>query len=89
MEIHKYEGKNLVELKEKALTELNASEEELYIRESEDKENALLIAVNRWCDDAVLDLPKEFKNSTALLGNPPTEDGKLIINSEDIVILKR
>ena len=36
MEIHKYEGKNLVELKEKALTELNASEEELYIRESEE-----------------------------------------------------
>ena len=36
MEIHKYEGKNLVELKEKALTELNASEDELYIRESEE-----------------------------------------------------
>ena len=36
MEIHKYEGKNLVELKEKALSELNASEEELYIRESEE-----------------------------------------------------
>lgn len=60
-----------------------------YIRESEDKENALLIAVNRWCDNAVLDLPEQFKNSTALLGTPPTEDGKLIINSEDIVILKR
>jgi len=36
MEIHKYEGKNLVELKEKALTELNASVDELYIRESEE-----------------------------------------------------
>lgn len=60
-----------------------------YIRESEDKENALLIAVNRWCDSAVLDLPKEFKNSTALLGNPPSDDGKLIINSEDIAILRR
>ena len=36
MEIHVYEGKNLVELKEKALTELNASVDELYIRESEE-----------------------------------------------------
>ena len=41
MEIHKYEGKNLVELKEKALTELNASEEELYIRESEETKGFL------------------------------------------------
>ena len=36
MEIHVYEGKNLEELKEKALGELNASEEELYIRENEE-----------------------------------------------------
>ena len=36
MEIHEYEGKNLVELKEKALSELNANEDELYIRESEE-----------------------------------------------------
>ena len=36
MEIHVYESKNLVELKEKALTELNASEDELYIRECEE-----------------------------------------------------
>ena len=41
MEIHVYEGKNLVELKEKALTELNASEEELYIRESEETKGFL------------------------------------------------
>lgn len=36
MEIYKYEGKNLAELKEKAFTELNASAEELYIRETEE-----------------------------------------------------
>ena len=36
MEIHKYEGKNLIEVKEKALTELNANEQELYIREIEE-----------------------------------------------------
>ena len=36
MEIHEYEGKNKEELKEKALSELNASESELYIRESEE-----------------------------------------------------
>lgn len=36
MEIHCYEGKNLEELKEKAFSELNASEDELYVRESEE-----------------------------------------------------
>ena len=36
MEIYKYEGKNLAELKEKAFTELNASADELYIRETEE-----------------------------------------------------
>ena len=36
MEIYEFEGKNLVEVKEKALGELNASEEELYIREAEE-----------------------------------------------------
>jgi len=36
MEIYKYEGKNLAEVKEKALTELNANEQELYIREIEE-----------------------------------------------------
>lgn len=36
MEILVYEGKNLNELKEKAFSELNASENELYIRETEE-----------------------------------------------------
>lgn len=36
MEIYKYEGKNLEELKTKAFTELNANEDELYVREMEE-----------------------------------------------------
>jgi len=36
MEVHEYEGKNLEELKEKAFSELNANEDELYVRESEE-----------------------------------------------------
>ena len=36
MEIHEYVEKNLEELKEQAFSELNASSEELYIRESEE-----------------------------------------------------
>ncbi len=36
MKIYEYEGKNLIELKEKAFTELNANEEELYVREIEE-----------------------------------------------------
>ena len=35
MKLYVYEGKNLSELKEKAFTELNASESELYLRDSE------------------------------------------------------
>ncbi len=41
MEILVYEGKNLNELKEKAFSELNASENELYIREIEEVKGLL------------------------------------------------
>ena len=41
MEILVYEGKNLNELKEKAFSELNASENELYIRETEEVKGLL------------------------------------------------
>lgn len=41
MEILVYEGKNLNELKEKAFSELNASEKELYIRETEEVKGLL------------------------------------------------
>ena len=59
-----------------------------YIRESEDKENALLIAVNRWCDVAFVDLPKDFENAIVLYGNAP-ENGRLKIDSESISIIKK
>ena len=36
MKVYEYEGKNLNELKEKVFTELNANEQELYIRTSEE-----------------------------------------------------
>ena len=35
MKVYEYEGKNSNELKKEALTELNASEDELYIYEEE------------------------------------------------------
>lgn len=41
MKILVYEGKNLNELKEKAFSELNASENELYIRETEEVKGLL------------------------------------------------
>lgn len=41
MEILVYEGKNLNELKEKAFSDLNASENELYIRETEEVKGLL------------------------------------------------
>lgn len=59
-----------------------------YIRESLDKQNSLLIAVNRWCDEAFIDLPEGFENATVLIGNTP-ENGKLKIDSENICILKK
>ena len=60
----------------------------VYIRESEDKRNALLIAVNRWCDDEFIGLPEGFEDTEVLMGNAP-ENGKLKINSESICILKK
>lgn len=59
-----------------------------YIRESFDKENSLLIAVNRWCDEAYIDLPEGFEEASVLLGNSP-KDSKLKIDSESICILKK
>ncbi len=59
-----------------------------YIRESEDKKSVLLIAVNRWCDAAYIDLPEGFENTEILMGNAP-ENGKLKIDSENICILKK
>jgi glycosidase len=59
-----------------------------YIRESIDGKNALLIAVNRWCDDEFIELPQEFTKCEILIGNAP-EGNKLKINAEGICILKK
>lgn len=69
MKLYEYEGKNLEELKEKALTELNANEDELYIRESEEagglfksKKYKLTIAtkddVVKYVKDYIVDIAK-------------------------------
>ncbi|MEE0840604.1 MAG: alpha-amylase family glycosyl hydrolase, partial [Acutalibacteraceae bacterium] len=59
-----------------------------YIRESEDKTNTLLIAVNRWCDDAYIELPDGFENATILYGNTEI-DKSLKIPKENFIILKK
>ncbi len=59
-----------------------------YTRESTDGKNALLIAVNRWCDAEYIDIPKGFETATVLMGNAP-ENGKLKIDAENICILKK
>lgn len=59
-----------------------------YIRESLNGKNALLIAVNRWCDDEYIDLPNDFFNAEVLMGNTP-EGNKLKISKENICILKK
>jgi len=69
MKLYEYEGKNLEELKEKALTELNANEDELYIRETEQaggflkaKKYKLTIAtkddVVKYIKDYIVDIAK-------------------------------
>ncbi len=59
-----------------------------FIRESLDGKNALLVAVNRWCDDEYIDLPDGFNNAEVLMGNAP-EGNKLKIGAENICILKK
>jgi hypothetical protein len=59
-----------------------------YIRESQDGKNALLIAVNRWCDDEFIDLPDDFAKCEVLMGNAP-ENNKLKISAENVCILKK
>ncbi|MEE0945239.1 MAG: glycoside hydrolase family 13 protein [Acutalibacteraceae bacterium] len=59
-----------------------------YIRESQDKACSLLIAVNRWCDDAYIELPDGFENATILYGNTEI-DKTLKIPKENFIILKK
>ncbi len=57
-----------------------------YIRKSKNCE--ILVAVNRWCDDEYIDLPKEYENSKVLYGEKP-KDNKIKIGKENFVILKK
>ena len=56
----------------------------VYLRRS--GEDALLIAVNRWCDGEALPLPDDFAQSVALAGPPPV-NGQLWIPAEDVCLL--
>ncbi len=49
-------------------------------------ENALLIAVNRWCDGEGVALPDGFASAVALAGPPPV-DGRLWIPAEEVCLL--
>lgn len=56
-----------------------------YIRSSDNEK--LLVVVNRWQEDDVLNIPDEFKNATAIYGNPPSNN-TLKIPALSFVILK-
>ena len=60
----------------------------VYIRESLDKKNSVLIAVNRWCDAAFTDIPDDFENSEVIFGNAPQKN-LLKIDAESFCILKK
>ena len=59
MKVYEYEGKNLNELKEKVFTELNANEQELYIRTSEEAGGFLKHKKYRICmDQCMVKIPE-------------------------------
>mgnify|MGYP002562736333 CR=1 FL=1 len=49
-------------------------------------EDALLVAVNRWCDGEGVALPDGFASAVALAGPPPV-DGRLWIPAEEVCLL--
>lgn len=55
-----------------------------YMRKTQDA--AVLIAVNRWCEEAEIDLPKEFNNAKPVFEHT-VQNGKLKLNKEDFEIL--
>lgn len=57
-----------------------------YIRKSEN--NEILVAINRWCDDEIIDLPTGYENCKVLHGEKP-QNGKIKIGKENYVILKK
>ncbi len=57
----------------------------VYMRRTGD--NAVLVGINRWCDDAQVDIPNEWENGTALFGQPP-HDGILTIKKESFCVIE-
>lgn len=56
----------------------------VYMRKSES--NTVLVGVNRWCDDAVCEIPQEFVNSKVIFGESPIEN-LLTIKAESFSVL--
>ena len=56
-----------------------------YIRESDNEK--ILVAVNRWREDDIINIPVEFNNAKVIYGNAP-ENGKLKLKKSDFAILK-
>ena len=56
-----------------------------YIRA--DDNSKILISVNRWCEDEIIDVPKEFANATVIYGESINEL-KLNVKKYDFSILK-
>ncbi len=56
----------------------------VYLRRNAKEE--ILVAVNRWCDPAVLQVPSRFEKADAAHGAPPTGN-TLTVGAEDFVLL--
>ena len=48
----------------------------------------ILVAVNRWCEDDVLDVPAEWQDGEVLFGEPPSK-GKLTVRAKNFVIISK
>lgn len=57
----------------------------VYIRRK--GKNAVLVAVNRWREASVVDIPPEFAAAEPIFGNRP-QNGRLKLNAEDFAILR-
>ncbi len=57
-----------------------------YIRKNKTEE--ILIAVNRWHEDDVIEIPEQFANAEVIYGNLP-QGSKLLVSQKDFSILKK
>lgn len=55
-----------------------------YMREN--RNECVLVCVNRWCEDTIIDLPEFMSDATSAFGNSP-ENGKLLVKAESFAIL--